>query len=48
VRVKVITPVKLNERQRELLQEFAEAGDGKKISGVEKGFFKKVRDVFTG
>jgi len=45
VRVKVVTPKKLNERQRELLQEFARAG-GEDINPEEKGFFKKVKDVF--
>jgi molecular chaperone DnaJ len=48
VRVKVVTPVKLNERQKELLREFAESGGDKKVPGVEKGFFEKVRDAFTG
>jgi molecular chaperone DnaJ len=45
VRVKVITPRKLTDRQRELLSEFAKAG-GEEVSAEEKGFFKKVKDAF--
>lgn len=45
VRVKVITPKKLNDRQKELLAEFAKAG-GEEVSPEEKGFFKKVKDAF--
>lgn len=45
VRVKVVTPKKLTERQRELLLEFSRAG-GEDINPEEKGFFKKVKDVF--
>ncbi|MEM5770953.1 MAG: molecular chaperone DnaJ, partial [Bacillota bacterium] len=45
VRVKVITPKKLNDRQKELLAEFAKAG-GEEVSAEEKSFFKKVKDAF--
>jgi len=45
VRVKVLTPQKLNERQRTLLQEFAKLG-GENINPEQKNFFKKVKDVF--
>ncbi|SFL32190.1 molecular chaperone DnaJ [Pelosinus propionicus] len=45
VRVKVLTPQKLNEKQRELLQEFAKAS-GENINPEQKNFFKKVKDVF--
>ncbi|HEY3424137.1 MAG TPA: molecular chaperone DnaJ [Negativicutes bacterium] len=45
VKVKVITPQKLNERQRDLLQEFAKAG-GDNINAEQKNFFKKVKDAF--
>jgi len=45
VRVKVVTPKKLTERQRELLREFAKVG-GEDINPEEKGFFKKVKDAF--
>ena len=45
VRVKVLTPQKLNDKQRELLQEFAKAS-GENINPEQKNFFKKVKDVF--
>ncbi|MEN6413313.1 MAG: molecular chaperone DnaJ [Veillonellales bacterium] len=45
VRIKVLTPQKLNEKQREILQEFAKA-TGDNISPEEKTFFKKVKDAF--
>lgn len=48
VRIKVVTPTKLNEKQRELLKEFAEASGEPVPQGVEKSFFKKVKDAFTG
>ncbi|BBB92777.1 MAG TPA: molecular chaperone DnaJ [Methylomusa anaerophila] len=45
VRVKVVTPRKLTERQKEILREFAKTGGGD--SGIEeKGFFKKFKDAF--
>jgi molecular chaperone DnaJ len=45
VRVKIITPKKLTDRQKELLQEFAKAG-GADPTSEEKGFFKKFKDAF--
>jgi len=45
VRVKVVTPKKISERQRELLLEFAKLG-GSDINPEEKGFFKKMKDAF--
>lgn len=45
VKVKVLTPQKLNEKQRELLQEFAKAS-GENVNPEQKNFFKKVKDVF--
>lgn len=45
VRVKVLTPQKLNDKQRALLQEFAKLG-GENINPEQKNFFKKVKDVF--
>lgn len=45
VRVKVVTPRKINDRQRELLAEFARIG-GEGVNPEEKGFFKKVKDAF--
>jgi molecular chaperone DnaJ len=51
IRVKVITPSKLSEKQKELLREFArlgnaEASQGKAQSG-DKSFFEKMKDAFT-
>ncbi|MBM7855710.1 molecular chaperone DnaJ [Desulfohalotomaculum tongense] len=48
VRVKVVTPTKLSERQKELLREFAALSGEKVPQGEEKGFFKKVKDAFIG
>lgn len=45
VRVKVITPKKLTDRQKELLTEFGKAA-GEEVSAEEKSFFKKVKDAF--
>lgn len=47
IRVKVITPTKLSERQKQLLQEFA-ALSGESPAGEGKGFFEKVKDAFMG
>lgn len=47
VRVKVVTPTKITEEQKQLLREFAQLG-GESPAGVEKGFFKKVKDAFMG
>ncbi len=47
VKVIVVTPTKLTEEQRELLQKFAEAS-GENPAGVERGFFDKVKDAFMG
>ena len=47
MRVKVITPQKLNDKQKELLREFAVAG-GDQVYGEEKSWFKKMKDVFGG
>ena len=47
VRVKVLTPQKLNDKQREILQEFAKAS-GENINPEQKNFFKKVKDIFGG
>ena len=45
VRVKVITPKKLTDKQRELLQEFSHAG-GEDTNPEQKSWFKKVKDAF--
>ncbi|HHW44469.1 molecular chaperone DnaJ [Desulfofundulus thermobenzoicus] len=47
VRVKVVTPTKLTEEQKQLLRQFARLS-GENPAGVEKGFFEKVRDAFMG
>lgn len=44
VRVKVITPTKLDDRQRQLLEEFA-AVSGDKVSSEEKSFLKQMKDA---
>lgn len=46
VTVRVETPRKLSDKERELLQEFA-ALRGEPVAG-EKGFFDKMRDVLGG
>lgn len=45
VRVKVLTPQKLNDKQRELLQEFAKAS-GETVTTEQKNLFSKVKDAF--
>lgn len=45
VRIFVEVPTKLNERQRELLEEFAEES-GTEVSPTAKGFLDKLRDLF--
>lgn len=44
VKVKVITPKKLNTKQKELLREFADIS-GEEIYTENKGFFDKVKDA---
>jgi molecular chaperone DnaJ len=46
VRIKVVTPTKLTERQKELLREFARLSGEELKQEREKGFFEKVRDAF--
>jgi molecular chaperone DnaJ len=46
VKVKVVTPTKLDARQRELLEKFAQAG-GEEVPEV-KNFFERVREAFGG
>lgn len=45
VKVKVITPKKLTDKQKELLLEFAKDG-GEDTNPEQKSFFKKVKDAF--
>lgn len=42
IRVKVITPTKLSEKQKHLLREFAEVS-GEVLDEQEKSFFDKVK-----
>ena len=44
VRVKVIIPTKLDSKQREILEQFAEA-TGDKVSHEEKSFLKQMKDA---
>ncbi|GAB6180059.1 molecular chaperone DnaJ [Desulfotomaculum defluvii] len=48
VRVKVVTPTKLNEKQKELLREFSKVGGEKTPKGSEKNIFEKMKDAFKG
>ncbi|MEW6573834.1 MAG: molecular chaperone DnaJ [Bacillota bacterium] len=46
-RIKVVTPTKLTEKQKELLREFARlCGEDATRPEKEKGFFEKVKDAF--
>lgn len=45
VKVKVLTPQKLTDKQKDLLQEFA-TSCGDNVNPEQKSFFKKVKDVF--
>ncbi|MBI3923704.1 MAG: molecular chaperone DnaJ [Armatimonadetes bacterium] len=44
---KVMTPTHMNDRQKELLREFSEAGGGK-LHEHEKGFFERIKDLLAG
>jgi len=45
VKIKVIIPQKMNDRQRELLKEFAVQG-GDHVHAEQKSFFNKMKDLF--
>ena len=45
--VRVVTPRKLNEKQKQLLKEFAEAGGGT-VDDHEESFFAKMKRAFKG
>ena len=45
VTVKIVTPTKLNDAQREALLAFAKASGDEKVAPQKKGFFNKVKDV---
>ena len=45
VTVKIVTPTKLNDAQKEALLAFAKASGDEKVAPQKKGFFDKVKDV---
>ena len=45
VTVKIVTPTKLNDAQKEALLAFAKASGDEKLAPQKKGFFNKVKDV---
>lgn len=47
VRVKIMTPKNLSERQKQVLRDFDES-TGKDVHPEQKSFFKKMRDVLGG
>lgn len=47
VKVKVIVPKTLTDKQKELLKEYAEVS-GEEVNEMKKGFFNKVKDAFGG
>jgi molecular chaperone DnaJ len=47
VAVRVVTPTRLTEKQKELLREFGRLG-GQRVEGAEKTFFEKMKDAFMG
>ena len=47
VKVIVQVPARLNEKQKEILREFAKAG-GEKLSTSKKGVLDKIKDTFKG
>ena len=48
VRVKIVTPTRLTDKQKELLQEFAKIGGGESPQGGSKNIFEKVKDALRG
>lgn len=46
VKVKIITPKKMTEEQKEKLREFAEVMNEKTSNGEKKGFFDKIKEKF--
>lgn len=48
VKVRVITPTKLTDRQKELLKEFNQLSDNEPISGDEDSLFKRFKKAFKG
>ncbi|MDF9409291.1 MAG: Chaperone protein DnaJ [Pelotomaculum sp. PtaB.Bin013] len=48
VRVKVITPIKLNDKQKDLLKEFNRIDSERHHASGDKSFFEKMKDAFMG
>jgi len=48
VRVKVITPTKLSDKQKELLREFNRIDSERQHGSGDKSFFEKMKDAFMG
>lgn len=46
VRIKVVVPTKLKEKQKKILQQFADAA-GDTLNPEEKGFMDKIKDLFN-
>jgi len=47
VEIMVETPMNLNKKQKELLQEFEAAGSAEKTSPESAGFFAKVKELWS-
>lgn len=45
--IKVVTPTRLNDEQKELLKQFADSRGEEIVQGHEKGLFERVKDVFS-
>lgn len=48
VLVRIVTPTKLSEKQKQLLREFAEVSGQSPLGEQEEGFFSKVKRAFKG
>ncbi|WP_223591310.1 molecular chaperone DnaJ [Neobacillus bataviensis] len=48
IQVRIITPTKLNDKQKQVLREFAEASGSAPIGEHEESFFSKVKRAFKG
>jgi molecular chaperone DnaJ len=46
--VKIVTPTKLSEKQKQLLREFAEVSGQMPLGEHEESFFSKVKRAFKG
>ncbi len=48
IRILVVTPTKLSDKQKELIREFAEISGQGQLDEHEEGFFSKVKRAFKG